>query len=60
MKVVTYRFDVFLGSLHMQQLQGFDELLHDGRLIMKRNLLRTFQSNQVRYGHQLYVEAVPM
>jgi hypothetical protein len=32
-EVVTYRSDLVFGSLHMQQLHGFDELLIDQGII---------------------------
>jgi hypothetical protein len=35
-KLVTYRFDVAFGSLHMQQLHGFDELRNDRGIIRNR------------------------
>jgi hypothetical protein len=36
-EVVTYRFDVVFGSLHTQQLHGFDELRNDQRIIQNRS-----------------------
>jgi hypothetical protein len=36
-EVVTYRLDVALGSLHTQQLHGFDELRNDKGVIQNRS-----------------------
>jgi hypothetical protein len=36
-EIVTYRFDVVLESLHMQQLHGFDELRNDQAITRNRN-----------------------
>jgi hypothetical protein len=35
--VVTYRLDVVIGSLHTQQLHGFDELCNDQGIIQNCN-----------------------
>jgi hypothetical protein len=35
--VVTFRLDVAFGSLHMQQLHGFDELRKDQGIIQNRS-----------------------
>jgi hypothetical protein len=37
MEVGTYRLDVAFGSLHMQQLHGFDDLLNDQKVIRNRS-----------------------
>jgi hypothetical protein len=37
-EVVTYRLDVAFGSLHMQQLHGFDELRNDQGIIQNRSV----------------------
>jgi hypothetical protein len=36
-EVVTYRLDVVFGSLHTQQLHGFDELRNDQKTIQNRS-----------------------
>jgi hypothetical protein len=36
-EVVTYRLDVVLGSLHTQQLHGFDEFCNDQAIIQNRS-----------------------
>jgi hypothetical protein len=36
-KVVTYRYDVAFGSLHTQQLHGFDEMRNDQGVIQNRS-----------------------
>jgi hypothetical protein len=36
-EVVTYRLDVAFGSLHTQQLHGFDELRNDQGIIQNRS-----------------------
>jgi hypothetical protein len=35
--VATYRLNVAFGSLHMQQLHGFDELRNDQGIIRNRS-----------------------
>jgi hypothetical protein len=37
-EINTYRLDVIFGSLHTQQLHGFDELRNDQRVIQNRSL----------------------
>jgi hypothetical protein len=36
--MVTYRFNVAFGSLHMQQLHGFDKLRNDQGIIHNRGV----------------------